>query len=365
MRELVIAGTILCGDHFTPIEGYICVDKKKGIIKEIGEGKVQSKIKGIIIPSFINAHIHLGDSIAKDIPFKDLDDLVKPPIGIKHQILKSAPSRKLSAAMRSSLKDMLFSGISHFIDFREGGVKGVRALKRAMQNSILKGLILGRPDSEEEIECLLDQCQGFGISGANDFELEYLEKLRYSARRRGKYFAIHAGEKDRSDIDTALSLEPDILIHMTHALQRDLKKVADRGIPIVLCPRSNFALGVGNISKPNVKKMVELGICLGIGTDNVLINSPSVFAEMEFLSKIFLVGEVEILKMATVNGAMILGIENQVGTIETGKAANFTVINKNSNNIKYTKNLLRTIVRRARPDDIIAIVNEGRVLRSG
>lgn len=364
MEELIIAGTILCGEHFTPVEGYICVDKKKGIIKEIGEGKAQSKIKGIIIPSFINAHIHLGDSIAKDIPFRNLDELVKPPMGIKHQILKTTPSRKLSAAMRSSLKDMLYSGTSYFIDFREGGVKGVKALKRAMQDSILEGLILGRPNSEEEAESLLDQCNGFGISGANDFELEYLEKLRYIAKQKGKYFAIHAGEKDRSDIDTALSLEPDILIHMTHALPRDLKKVADRGIPIVLCPRSNFATGVASISKPNVKKMVELGICLGLGTDNILINSPCMFTEMEFLSKIFLDEEVEVLRMATFNGATILGIENQAGTIETGKAASFTVINKNSNNLRYTKNLPRTIVRRARPDDIIAIVNRGRVLRS-
>ncbi|MEM2991346.1 MAG: amidohydrolase family protein [Halobacteria archaeon] len=364
MQELIIAGTILCGANFTPVEGYICVDKKKGIIKEIGEGKAQAKIKGIIIPSFINSHLHLGDSIAKDIPFKNLDELVKPPMGIKHQILKNTPSSKLRAAMKSSLKDMLYSGTSYFIDFREGGIKGVKALQRAMEESILEGLILGRPNSEEEAERLLDQCHGFGISGANDFELEYLEKLRYIAKQKGKYFAIHAGEKDRSDIDTALSLEPDILIHMTHALPRDLKKVADQGIPIVLCPRSNFATKVASVSKPNVKKMVELGICLALGTDNILINSPCMFTEMEFLSKIFLDEEVEVLRMATFNGATILGIENQAGTIEAGKAANFTVINKNSNNIKYTKNLPRTIVRRTRPDDIIAIVNRGRILRS-
>ncbi|MEM2933346.1 MAG: amidohydrolase family protein [Methanocellales archaeon] len=364
MRELIISGTILCGANFTPLEGYICVDRKNGIIKEIGEGKAPSKIKGIIIPSFINAHTHLGDSIAKDIPFNDLDELVKPPFGIKHQILKCTPTRKLCAAMRSSLKDMLYTGTSHFIDFREGGIKGVKALQRAMQDSILEGLILGRPESEEEAEHLLNHCHGFGISGANDFELEYLEKLRYLAKRRGKYFAIHAGEKDRSDIDTALSLEPDILVHMTHALPRDLKKVADKGIPIVLCPRSNFATRVAGFSKPNVRKMIDLGICLGLGTDNVLINSPCMFTEMEFLSKIFLDGEIEVLRMATLNGAIILGMENQVGTIETGKAACLIVINKNSNNIRYTKNLPRTIVRRARPDDIIAVVNKGKILRS-
>lgn len=362
MRELIIAGTILRGESFTPVEGYICIDRNRGVIKEIGEEKVRSRIKGIIIPCFINAHVHLGDSVAKDIPFKSLDELVKPPSGIKHQILDSTEARKLRAAMRSSLQDMLFSGTSHFIDFREGGIRGVRALQRAMQDSLTQGSILGRPAGEEEAGALLNECDGFGISGANDLEFEYLEMLRSLAKRQGKCFAIHAGERDRSDIDTALSLEPDILVHMTHAVPKDLKKVADLGIPVVLCPRSNFATGVGSSSKPDVKKMVELGICLALGTDNVLLNSPCMFSEMEFASKVFLDSEVEVLRMATLNGAKILGLESQVGAIDAGEIANFTVINKNSNNIRYTKNLLRTIVRRARPDDMLAVINRGMVV---
>ncbi len=368
MRELIIAGTMLRGESFTPVDGYVCVDKRKGVIKEIGEEKIRARVNGIIIPGFINAHVHLGDSVAKDVLFKNLDELVKPPSGIKHQILKSTPSRKLRAAMRSSLSEMLFTGTSHFIDFREGGVKGVKALRSSMQDlsakkMSIRGAVLGRPESEEELDVLLNECDGLGISGANDLEYEDLVKLRSIARKRGKYFAIHAGERDRSDVDTALSLEPDILIHMTHASPGDLRHVADSGIPIAICPRSNFATGVAGVSKPDVKKMVELGICVALGTDNVMLNSPCLFSEMEFASKIFLIDDVEVLRMATANGAKILDIDGETGVIEAGKTANFTVINKNSNNIRYSKNLMRTIVRRARADDVLAIVNKGMVLR--
>lgn len=356
------------GESLTPVEGCVCVDRRKGIIKKIEEEKVRSRVKGIIIPRFINAHLHLGDSVAKDIPFKSLEELVKPPSGIKHQILRRTPFGKLRSAMRSSLTDMVRSGTSHFIDFREGGVKGVKALRGATQDLLnrklsINGAVLGRPEFEGELDSLLRVCDGLGISGANDLEFEELERLRSIAKQRGKYFAIHAGERDRSDIDTALSLEPDVLVHMTHAATNDLKQAADLGIPVVICPRSNFATGVAGVSKPNIKKMVELGICVALGTDNVMLNSPCMFSEMEFTSKIFLDSEAEVLGMATSNGAKLLGIEGETGTIEAGKIANFTVINKNSNNIRYSKNLLRTIVRRARPDDILAIISEGRVLR--
>ncbi len=177
--EQIFFGTILHGPDIEPIEGYICVDN--GIITEIGEEPSNSN--NIIAPCFVNSHTHIGDSVCKDPCLgsvaghqiiKDLDSLVKPPDGLKHRILSRTSYHTLVEYMRMSLYDMLSTGTTSFIDFREGGVLGVLALEEALQNIPVEHMILGRPTFSEdhkistELDRLLERCQGFGMSGANE-----------------------------------------------------------------------------------------------------------------------------------------------------------------------------------------------------
>uniref|UniRef100_UPI000A6CB98F amidohydrolase family protein n=1 Tax=Methanoculleus chikugoensis TaxID=118126 RepID=UPI000A6CB98F len=84
-----------------------------------------------IVPAFFNAHTHLGDTVAMDLPPArgSLADLVKPPNGLKHRILAATPPQaELVRGMRSSISAMLATGTTGFADFREGGIAGVAAL---------------------------------------------------------------------------------------------------------------------------------------------------------------------------------------------------------------------------------------------
>lgn len=63
--EQTLKGTIIYGDEFEPIDGYITI--KDGIIKNIEESTITTDV--IIAPRFVNAHTHIGDSILKDPPF--------------------------------------------------------------------------------------------------------------------------------------------------------------------------------------------------------------------------------------------------------------------------------------------------------
>ncbi|MFQ6062726.1 MAG: amidohydrolase family protein [Methanosarcinales archaeon] len=170
------------------------------------------------------------------------------------------------------------------------------------------------------------------MSGAKDYELEYLYEIREHTRKHKKCFAIHAGEKDSSDIDRALELEPDIFIHLTHANKKDLKKVKDIGASVVVCPRSNLVTKVG---LPPIREMIETGITVGVGTDNVMLNSVNMFSEMEFLSKLFSLESRQIFKMCTLNSAKILKLDKYIGSILKGKRARLIIFNKNSNNLIY------------------------------
>jgi cytosine/adenosine deaminase-related metal-dependent hydrolase len=64
--------------------------------------------------------------------------------------------------------------------------------------------------------------------------------------------------------------------------------------------------------------------------------------------------------MATLNNARILGIADEIGSIDLGKKANLLVINDRSNNLFGTKNIISSVVRRARPDDIALLTHGGR-----
>jgi cytosine/adenosine deaminase-related metal-dependent hydrolase len=363
--EQTVYGTIIYGPEMDIIEG--CIVIRDGIIKEVSEEKNDSK--NIIAPCFINAHTHIGDSVLKDPELgectdhciaKDLNALVKPPDGLKHRVLNRTPYNELVEAMKHSIQDMIMTGTCAFADFREGGLQGVLALKEAVGELEIECLKLGRPRNTgadanvlyREIEQILDISEGIGMSGANDIDIQTLKQIRAHTKEDKKLFAIHAGENDRSDIKEALSMEPDLLIHLTKAQRNDIREVADMDIPVVVCPRSNFITGAGMAP---IQEMLKADIDVAVGTDNVMLNSPSMFSEMEILSKVFGLEDRQVFIMCTLMGAAVLGIHTS-GSILEKNEAKIMILNGNSHNLAGSRNPISSIVRRGRPDDIISII---------
>ena len=345
--EQTLKGTIIYGDDFEPVDGYITI--KDGIIKDVEESAVSADT--IIAPRFVNTHTHIGDSVFKDPPFLPLAELVQPPDGLKHRILRDTSYNELVESMKASIQDMIQTGTCAFCDFREGGIEGVRALNEAREFYDIKTKIFGRPPVDDM--SYLGICDGTGLSSTNDQDIEIIKNIVKRTKENGKKFAIHAGERDHSDISPAIDLEPDILIHLTHAEDTDMKAIADANIPVVVCLRSNLLTRSG---VPPIKKMLEEGILVAAGTDNVMMNSLNMFSEMEFLVKTNLFNDRQVFKLCTLNGAKILGVNNEIGSIKNGKKAKLMVLTKKSNNMNGAKNPLNSLVRRARPDDIIGII---------
>jgi cytosine/adenosine deaminase-related metal-dependent hydrolase len=346
-EETVLSGTVIYGDDFDIVQGYVCL--KDGIIKEVGEGRVDCDLEGIICPRFINAHTHLGDSVAKDPPFMDLRSLVGPG-GFKHRVLARTARSRLVEGMRRSVLDMISTGTFGFLDFREGGPEGTRMLLESIQGLDVVCSIMGRPDQgSTEID---DRCFGLGMSSTRDMPFDLAWEYVNYARSLGKGFAVHAGEAGKDDIEGALSLYPDFLIHMNKADRSDLEKVARMEIPVVVCPRSNLFTGVG---LPDIGSMMDLGITVAVGTDNVMLNSVNILEEMALISKYILHDDRQVFKMCTLNGAKIAGIEKKTGSILEGKEGRVMVIDGSSNNMWGSTDPLASIVRRARPSDILAV----------
>ena len=361
--------------------------------------KIQQKIKPntkeesfdceglLLIPGFINAHTHIGDSVGKDITIdSSVDKRIHPVFGIKSKILKKTPNEILSNFMKNTCYSMMRKGVTTFVDFREGGIEGVILLKKVLSDIPLRSVILGRIDfyqkpneikenlpfpreKKPDLSNLLQKCDGIGISGANENSLSVLNYYSKTKRLR----AIHSSETlqsvstskkitGKSETIRALSLKPHFLVHMTHASKNDLLMASKNTRGIVICPRANSALAEGI---PDIELMQKAGCTLAIGTDNVMINSPDMFREMDFIWKTTMgihkkrINPKEILKMATVNGGKILN--KKIGVIESGRLADCIFLDKHMLDLEPMHNPHASIVHRASESTIKAVMIGGKI----
>ncbi len=275
-----------------------------GIITSVKERKENYDVKGTVIPTFINMHTHLGDYYYGEEINGTLREVVGPG-GLKFSILKN---REASIrGMQKALKYMELCGTSHFVDFREGGRDGVIMLRDALKNRKIRGIILGR-------EGLWKEADGVGMSSLSDVDIDKYSMLAKSAKSKGKIFAMHFSEDRRENVEKAISLNPNFIVHALKATDEDLKKIKDAKIPIVLTPRANAFWG----HTPNIPHLLSLGLKVALGTDNGMIAAPCMFREMEFAYRISRVYEKvraeDILKMATTIPREIIGIrDNKMG----------------------------------------------------
>jgi cytosine/adenosine deaminase-related metal-dependent hydrolase len=217
---------------------------------------------------------------------------------------------------------------------------------------------------------LLKNCDGLGISGSNentDFALEQLSKTKGIR-------AIHCAESKQSCLkskqatgktepERCMLLKPNFLVHMTHASKSELKFVSKKIKGIVVCPRANASLAEGI---PDIVQMMKVNCNVTIGTDNIMINSPDMFREMDFLWKVTMgthqkrIQPKTILKMATVNAGKLLN--KKIGCIKEGYLADAIFIKKNDLDLDPLQNPYASIVHRASENSIQAVMIGGKIV---
>ena len=366
-------------DKFQKINSNIQSKSKKNVIDCEGL---------LLIPGFINSHTHIADSIGKDITLNStVNQKIHPMFGIKSKILKNTSNEYLSTFMKNTCHSMIQKGITTFVDFREGGLDGAILLKKVVDDLPIRTILLGRLDFHQstseikknspfpkekirELPSLLKICDGIGISGAN----EHSTSVLHSYSKTKKLRAIHSSETiesvqkskritGKSETLRALSLKPDFLIHMTHASKKDLDVTSKKTRGIIICPRANSSLSEGI---PDIEKMQNAGCLLGLGTDNVMINSPDMFREMDYLWKVTMgikkkrIDPKEILKMATVNAGKIL--KKEIGIIQTKKIADCIFLDKHALDLEPMHNPYASIVHRASQSTIKAVMIGGKIV---
>jgi cytosine/adenosine deaminase-related metal-dependent hydrolase len=362
--------------------------------------KVMTLQKGalVIIPGLYNSHTHMGDSCIPDgATGLTLEQGFFRPNGFKYRKLAALTREEHLPHIVNHLRYMARTGTVGHIDFREQGPYGSELLREASRitgiDSVILGQFSGVPFDEEalkanntalpeesmrELEAILAVADGFSESTMNDLTDVAWGQIRVLTHKLGKLRAIHCLENDgyrdvsfertgRGDLVRAIELyNPHLIVHMTVAAAAEIGLLARSGITAALNPRANANLG---LPLPPIRALMESGANLVLGTDNGLLNSPSMLAELDFTYKMaksqfgdaLRPDPLAILRMATSNVAAVLG-KDRSGSLEKGQPATFVVLDFHKPHLRSTQHIPASVVTRVTPEDVLGTYRMGNPL---
>jgi 5-methylthioadenosine/S-adenosylhomocysteine deaminase len=158
-----------------------------------------------------------------------------------------------------------------------------------------------------------------------------------------------------------------ILIHAVWLSPREIQLVIETDCKIAHCPVANAHLGYG------VAPIAELraqGVTVGLGTDGAASYTYDLFEAMKFAAMLQKVKHLDAevltaedaLDMATINGARVLGLGEQVGSLAPGKRADVIVIDFHQPHLMANHQLVSKLVYSARGHDVVTSIIDGQVV---
>ena len=354
----------------------------------------------VVIPGLYNSHTHMGDSALPDgATGLTLEQAFFRPAGYKYRELAKLTPESHLPHLEAHLRYMARTGTVCHLDFREQGPAGAELLRAASAITGVESIILNQfnespfaesvlranppeaalpPAHRAELERMLAVADGFSESTMNDLTDAAWTEIRAVTEATGKLRAIHclesAGYRDlsfattgRGDLARAIELyDPHLVVHMTVADADEIALLVRARKTAALNPRANANLG---LPLPPVAALLRAGANLLLGTDNGLLNSPNLLAELDFTYKLaksqfadaLSPDPTAILKMATSNIRPVLGGDHH-GALEVGLPATFVVLDFTKPHLRRTRHLTASIVTRVTPDDVLATYRHGRAL---
>jgi len=148
----------------------------------------------------------------------------------------------------------------------------------------------------------------------------------------------------------------------------DIKVFADNGCKVVHNPESNMKLASGVAP---ISSMLDHGVTVGLGTDGCASNNNlDMFQEMDTAAKLEKVERLDptvmpaptVTRMATCDGARVLGMENLVGSLKVGMKGDIIIIDLNRPHLTPMYNAYSHLVYAAKGDDVKTVLINGKVV---
>jgi len=159
-----------------------------------------------------------------------------------------------------------------------------------------------------------------------------------------------------------------IAFHCVYFSEADMKLFADHGCKVSHNPASNMKLASGVAPIP---EMLKAGITVGLGTDGCASNNNlDIIKEMGTAARLHKVARLDptvmdaktVVRMATIEGAKVLGMEKKIGSLEAGKKADIIIIGLNKPHLTPLYNEYSHLVYAASGADVDTVFINGKLV---
>jgi len=162
-----------------------------------------------------------------------------------------------------------------------------------------------------------------------------------------------------------------IAVHMTQVGPGEAELLAEHGVHVVHCPESNLKFGNGFCP---VQRLLDAGVNVALGTDGAASNNDlDLLGEMRTAALLAkgvsgdatAVDAAQALRMATINGARAMGLQDKIGSIEPGKQADFCAVDLSEPETQPLNSIVSQLVYAAGRWQVSEVWVAGRQVVSG
>lgn len=405
----------IISDGAVAIDGgrIIGVGKRNDLIEKYPTFELYDSKGGVILPGLIDCHVHMAQAMirgcADDL---SLIDWLLPVW--RCQGSYSEEDGRLSAEL--CILEMIKSGTTAFIETMIASRYGFNGIAQAVDESgiraALSKIIMDMPPGIEqevitipegqrekkeatltEAASMHEKWEGkaegriqvwlgprpFGIG----LTIKALREVAQLARQRNMRVDIHFCEikKDNEYFIEMFNLSPTeameevgllgpqtLLIHTIWIDEEDIENLARTGTHVVHNPSCNMKLGSGFAKVP---EMIAAGVNVSLGCDGGPSNNTyDMFREMRMASYIHkgrlldpkTMDSETVLEMATINGARVMGLEDEIGSLEPGKKADLIILDTEKAHLTPHPNPVSACVCAANGSDVSTVVIDGKMI---
>ena len=375
------------------IEDNIIIKMERDLSEEIVDEKINAK-NMVVMPGLVNTHTHLAMSIFRG--YKDDRKLMDWLENAIFPVEDKLEPEDIYWNSYLSCLEMLRTGTTTCNDMYFGMNKVIEAI----ENTGLRALVAWSI-TDDSIRDKVERTR------------EYAKKYNVPGSRIKVITSPHAPYSCNPDtiklcVDLAKELNTGLHIHLSETLdeeetirerynKRGTEYLNDLGVfdvPVILAhgiyisdsdieilknirggiahnPISNCKLSSGIC---DVVKLRRNGINVGLGTDGIgSTTTLDMFEEMKTAAYLQKVNTMEptsikaydILKMATIEGAKVLGMDKEIGTLEPGKKADMIFIKTDRIHLCPDNDVCSNIVYSANGADVDTVMIDGKVIMQG
>lgn len=329
----------------------------------------------IALPGFVNAHTHLAMTLMRN--YKDSQENLQAWLSEIFPIEDKLNEDDIYYGSLNGIAELIKSGTTTFADMYFQQWKTVEAVIESGIRACIGITFFGDID---ETNRRIENNYSKILNAADNNPLitvhaaphaiytctkETYERVTQFCLENKTYMNTHLSET-KKEVDDCINqtglrpveyldsinafTSPTYLAHGIYFDDNELEILKKRNVSVVHNPSSNCKLASGICPIGHYR---EMGINVALGTDGASSNNNlSMIKEMRLAAMISTVSTMkpaattpyQILKMATINGAKALGLDNKIGTLEVGKEADIVLINKNISEMTPLNNIFSALV---------------------